>query len=90
MKSRSPKKEPRLPTKLKDRYAALENMKKLQELNEHRRRKMAVREALNHHLELERLKGLVSSQRISSLQHVAPRIIQLGRMIAKVQKGEYT
>ena len=45
----------KLPVKLKDRYAALENYKKLTELNEFRRRKMAMREVLNNRLELERL-----------------------------------
>ena len=51
---------------LKDRYEALENLEKLGELNEFRRRKMAALEALNRHLELERLRGLVSSERMES------------------------
>ena len=74
----------RLPTKLKDRYAALEDYRKIGELNEHRRRKMAVREALNHHLELERLKGHASSQRMATLNHTYARMAELKRMIQKV------
>lgn len=66
------------------------NLQKLGELNEHRRRKMAVREALNHHLELERLKGIVATQRLASLRHVGPRMVQLNNMIRKVQTGNYT
>ena len=74
----------RLPTKLKDRYAALEDYRKIGELNEHRRRKMAAREALNHHLELERLKGHASSQRMATLNHTYARMAELKRMIQKV------
>ena len=74
----------RLPTKLKDRYAALENYRKIGELNEHRRRKMAAREALNHHLELERLRGHVASQRLNTLAHTYHRMVQLKDMIQTV------
>lgn len=89
MTKRGTAKRTTLPTKLKDRYEQLENIRKVNELNEHRRRKMAVREALNHHLELERLKGLVGDQRMESLRHVTPRIAQLQTMIRRVQMGDY-
>ena len=74
----------RLPTSLKDRYALLENYRKLGELNEFRRRKMAVRNALNHHLELERLRGHASSQRMHTLAHTYHRMRELQNMIRKV------
>ena len=74
----------RRPTKPKDRYAALEDYRKIGELNKHRRRKTAAHEALNHHLELERLKGHVSSQRMATLNHTYARMAELKRMIQKV------
>ena len=60
----------KLPVKLTDRYAALENYRKLGELNEFRRRKLAMRELLNHRLELERHRGYIDSQRMYALRHV--------------------
>ena len=77
----------RLPTSLKDRYAALENYRKLGELNEHRRRKTAAREALNRHLELGRHKGHAASQRMATLNHTYARMAELKRMIQKVNPG---
>ena len=79
----------KLPVKLKDRYAALENYKKLVELNEFRRRKMATHEVLNNRLELERLKGHVSAQRMDSLRHVGPRLNKLINLIGKFERGYY-
>ena len=79
----------RLPTSIKDRYAALENYKKLSELNEFRRRKMAVRNALNHHLELERLRGHAASQRLHTLAHTYARMRELFNTIRKVNPDYY-
>ena len=73
----------RLPKTPKDRYAALEDYRKIGKLNEHRRRKLAAREMLNHHLELERLKGHASSQRMATLIHTFARMAELSRMIQK-------
>ena len=78
-----------LPVKLKDRYAALENYKKLGELNEFRRRKMAMREVLNNRLELERLQGHINSQRMETLRHVGPRVSKLINLIGKFERGYY-
>ena len=75
--------------KLKDRYEALENYKKRGELNEFRRRKLAMRNALNYRLELERLSGLVANQRMPTLRHVEPRRDQLKRLIGEVCAGYY-
>ena len=74
----------RLPTKLKDRYAALENYRKMGELNEFRRRKMEVRNALNHHLELERLRGHAANQRLATLAHTRYRMAQLRNLIHEI------
>ena len=73
----------------KKRYEALEMSKKRTELNEQRRRKLAVREALNHHLELDRLQQLARAQRIASLHHIGPRMANLEAMIRKVQAAHY-
>ena len=73
----------------KRRYEALELSKKRAVLNEARRRKLAVREALNHHLELDRLQQLARAQRIASLRHIGPRMANLEAMIRKVQAGPY-
>ena len=75
--------------KLKDRYEVLENYKKRGELNEFRRRKLAMRNALNYRLELERLSGLVASQRMATLRHVEPRREHLQKLIAGVHAGYY-
>ena len=75
--------------KLKDRYQAMENYRKLGELNEFRRRKLAMRNALNYRLELERLSGLVANQRLATLRHVEPRREHLKRLIGEVYAGYY-
>ena len=74
----------RIPTSIKDRYAVLENYKKLGELNEFRRRKMEIRNALNHHLELERLRGHAASQRMHTLAHTRYRMAELRNLIQKI------
>ena len=79
----------KLPVKLNDRYNVLENSRKQGELNEFRRRKMAMREALNHHLELERLRGLTANQRMASLHHDEARKQKLDGMIQRVLAGFY-
>ena len=79
----------RLPTSIKDRYAALESGRKLTELNEFRRRKLAVRNALNHHLELERLRGHAASQRMHTLRHTYARMRELLSTIKKVNPDYY-
>ena len=73
----------------KRRYEALELSKKRTELNEHRRRKLAVREALNHHMELDRLQQLVSIQRLPSLHHHRLRMANLDAVLRHVQAGHY-
>ena len=79
----------KLPVKLKDRYAALENYRKSGELNEARRRKLAMRELLNHRLEVERLRGYADSQRMHGFRHVGKRIAELRNVIADVEAGSY-
>ena len=79
----------KLPVKLKDRYAAFENYRKLGELNEVRRRKMAMRELLNHRLELERHRGLVDSQRMYALRHLGRRIGELKTTIGRIEAGYF-
>ena len=73
-----------MPTSIKDRYAVLENYKKLGGLNEFRRRKMEIRNALNHHLELERLRAHASSQRMHTLAHTRYRMAELRNLIPKI------
>jgi len=79
----------KLPVKLKDRYAALENYRKLGELNEARRRKLAMRELLNHRLELERRRGYIDSQRMYALRHVGRRVGELKNIISELEAGRY-
>ena len=73
----------------KRRYEALELSKKRTELNEARLRKLAVREALNRHLELDRLTQLVGTQRMASLRHLPAYVANLNAMIQKVQAGHF-
>ena len=79
----------KLPVKLKDRYAALETFRRVAELNEFRRRKMAMRELLNHRLELERHRGYIDSQRVYALRHVGRRVGDLQNVIRKLEAGQY-
>ena len=79
----------KLPVKLKDRYAALENYRKLGELNEFRRRKLAMRELLNHRLELERHRGYIDSQWMYALRHVGRRVGELKNIISELEAGRY-
>ena len=79
----------KLPVKLKDRYTALENYRKLGELNEFRRRKLAMRELLNHRLELERHRGYIDSQRTYALRHVGRRVGELRNIISELEAGRY-
>ena len=57
--------------------------------NEARRRKLAMRELLNHRLELERHRGYVDSQRTYAFRHVGKRIAELRNVIADVKAGRY-
>ena len=80
----------KLPVKLKDRYAALANYRKLGELNVFRRRKLVMRELLNHHrLELERHRGNIDSQRMYALRHVGRRVGELRNIISQLEAGRY-
>ena len=79
----------KLPVKLKDRYAALENYRKLGGRYEFRRRKLPMRELLNHRLELERHRGYIDSQRMSALRHVGRRVGDLRNIIHDVEAGRY-
>ena len=78
-----------MPADLKRRYEALELSKKRIELNEARRRKLAVREALNRHLELDRLTQLVGTRRMASLRHLPAHMANLNAMIQKVKAGHF-
>ena len=79
----------KFPKNLADRYKALEDHRKRHELTHFRRRELAVRDALNHRMELERLTNLINDQRLASLHHTEHRRQDLKRMINRVKAGEY-
>lgn len=77
------------PKSLAERYKVLEDHRKRKELNHFRRRQLAMRDALNHQMELERLTNLMDTQRIPSMRHIEHRRHELQRMVDRVRKGDY-